>query len=53
MKLDNSWRNTAECETLARSDIAEGKLVAGRTNSAPSNKCTNVRKQNIYSKEMY
>ena len=52
MKLDSSWRNTAVCGTLARSDIAEGKLVARRTNSAPSTKCKNVPKQNIISKEM-
>ena len=53
MKLDNSWRNTAVSETLARRDIGESKLVAGRTNCAPSTKRNYVRKPNSISKELY
>ena len=53
MKLDNSWRNTVACETLPRSDIAECKLVAGRTISAPSTKRKYVRKPINISKELY
>ena len=53
MKLDSSWRNTAVCETLARSDIAEGKSVAGRTVSAPSTKRKFVQKPISIPKELY
>ena len=53
MKLDNSWKDTVVCETLPRSDIAEGKVVTGRTNSAPSTKRKYVRKPINISKELY
>ena len=53
MKLDNSWRNTVVCETLPRSDLAEGKLVAGRTNSTPSTKRKYVQKPINILKEKY
>ena len=53
MKLGNSWRNTVVCETLPGSDIGESKLVAGRTNSAPSTKRKYVRKPINISKELY
>ena len=53
MKLDNSWRNTVVFETGPRSDIAEGKLVAGRNNSAPSTKRKYVWKPINISNELY
>ena len=53
MELDNGWRKTIVCEMLARNDIAEGKSVAGRTNSAPSTKRKYVQKPNNISKELY